>query len=127
MNQEKKREGGFTLIELLVAIVVVGILTAVAIVGIGGLTGTAKVATCQATLDSSRASVASYYAAQSPNAYPDSFTSMETQKDLTLQGGVVDGGTTLSDNGTPATWTITLGAAGALTVTGSAQAVAACK
>jgi prepilin-type N-terminal cleavage/methylation domain-containing protein len=129
MDQEKKKEeGGFTLIELLVAIVVVGILTAVAIVGIGGLTGTAKVATCQATLDASRASVASYYASQSPNAYPATFGAMVTAGDLTLQGGVLNpgGGATLTDNGNPVTWTITLGAGGALSAAGNAQVLATC-
>ena len=119
MNQEKKREGGFTLIELLVAIVVVGILTAVAIVGIGGLTDTAKGATCQATLDASRASVAAYYAANS-STYPDSFTSLEGQNDLTLQGGVKDTGGTLTDSLTAPKWTITLTpATGALKATGT--------
>ena len=47
---EERSEKGFTLIELLIAIVVVGILTAVAIVGIGGLTNTGKTASCQSTV-----------------------------------------------------------------------------
>ena len=119
MEQEKKkREGGFTLIELLVAIVVVGILTAVAIVGIGGLTSTAHKASCKATMDAARAGVAAYYAAQTPNAYPDTFGSMQTQNDLTLQGGVSGTGTDLT-NASPATWTISLGAGGVLGATGA--------
>jgi hypothetical protein len=63
--------------------------------------------------------VAAYYAAQSPNTYPDTFGSIQTQNDLSLQGGVSGTGTALvSDNGTPAKWTITLGANGALNATG---------
>ncbi len=114
---EERNEKGFTLIELLVAIVVVGILTAVAIVGINGLTNKGKDASCQATLDASRAAVAVHYA--NNNAYPANFTDMTSTGELQLQGGVtkVDGPpATLSANG----WTITLGANGALTAAGSA-------
>ena len=121
MNQEKKkREGGFTLIELLVAIVVVGILTAVAIVGIGGLTSTAHKASCKATADSAAAGIAAYFAAQTPNAYPATFTQVITAKDLQVQGGVTDNGATLTSDasGTPS-WTISLGSGGVLTASGA--------
>ena len=43
---KERREEGFTLIELLIAIVVVGILTAVVIVGIGGLTDNGNGSAC---------------------------------------------------------------------------------
>ncbi len=115
MNEyiENRNEKGFTLIELLVAIVVVGILTAVAIVGINGLTNKGKDASCQATMDASRAAVAVHYANNS--AYPAAFADMTSKGELQLQGGVQDGGTTLSANG----WTITLGNNGVLTAAGA--------
>ena len=103
------RENGFTLIELLVAIVVVGILTAVAIVGIGGLTSTAHKASCQATMDSTRAGVAAYFAAQTPNNYPGSIANMISQNDLALQGGVSQAANTIKSDGTATPdWTITV-------------------
>ena len=124
MNEylEDRKEQGFTLIELLIAIVVVGILTAVAIVGIAGLTNTGKAASCQATIDASRAAVAVHYANTTPNAYPTAFTDMTApatgQPELVLQGGVTNPTpTTLTANG----WTITLGANGQLTATGAAN------
>jgi prepilin-type N-terminal cleavage/methylation domain-containing protein len=116
-------EHGFTLVELLLAIVVVGILTAVALVGIGGLTDTAKTATCQVTMDASRAAVISYYSKQNPHVYPATFDVMtsETPPDLVLQGEVQHPSpVTLSSGGSPTKWTITLDpATGTLAATGA--------
>jgi prepilin-type N-terminal cleavage/methylation domain-containing protein len=75
---EKRNEKGFTLIELLIAIVVVGILAAVAIVGIGGLTNTGSKASCKVSADSATAAAAAYYANQTPNAWPTDFSVMTT-------------------------------------------------
>ena len=58
---KERRDEGFTLIELLIAIVVVGILTAVVIVGIGGLTDTGKKSACQASRDAAKAAAAVHY------------------------------------------------------------------
>jgi prepilin-type N-terminal cleavage/methylation domain-containing protein len=122
-REEFNEENGFTLVELLVAILVVGILTAVALVGIGGLTDTAKGATCQTTLDASRAAVVSFYSKQSPHAYPTSFDAMTAgaTPDLVLQGGIQHPtALTLESGGSPTKWTIALNpATGALSASGT--------
>jgi prepilin-type N-terminal cleavage/methylation domain-containing protein len=122
MGGGQTNERGFTLIELLVTILVAGILTSVAIVGIGGLTDTAKSATCRPTMSAARMAVTSYFAKQTPNAYPSGFDVMVSSKDLELQGGVQNPtATTLTDGGSPARWTITLNpATGVLTAGGPA-------
>ena len=59
---EEREEQGFTLIELLIAIVVVGVLTAVAIVGIASLTNQGEASACKASVDAAKAAQAVYYA-----------------------------------------------------------------
>src|ERR1700710_1589938 len=44
-------DSGFTLIEILIAIVLVGILSAVAVIGVGNLTSKAKASVCSAERD----------------------------------------------------------------------------
>ena len=100
MNQymEERNEKGFTLIELLVAIVVVGILTAVAIVGIAGLTNKGEKSACNATLDAVSAAQAVHYS-NNNGAYPTGFAQMVTDGELTLAGGTTASATQIKGNG----------------------------
>ena len=110
-REKNNAEHGFTLVELLLTIVVVGILTAVAIIGVNGIADTSKKATCQTTIDASRAAVISYYSNQSPHVYPISFDVMTAGANptLQLQGGIQHPTPlTLQSAGNPTKWTNTL-------------------
>jgi prepilin-type N-terminal cleavage/methylation domain-containing protein len=101
--KEERNEQGFTLIELLVAIVVVGILTAVAIVGIAGLTDGGKSAACQTSVDAAHAASAIYYS--NHKAYATTIQELVDEKDLDLQGGVTVADAVMN-SGTD--WTVTM-------------------
>ena len=113
---EDRNEKGFTLIELLVAIVVVGILTAVAIVGIAGLTNKGTKSACAATQDAIQAAQAVHFA--NNNAYPANSLAMTApatgQPELVLSGGATDNvaGTLITGSGG---WTLAVNAAGTAT------------
>jgi general secretion pathway protein G len=64
---EKKRsgEGGFTLIELLVVIVILGILAAIVVFAIGGLTDSSTKSACNADANTLKTAEDAYYATPS--------------------------------------------------------------
>jgi type IV pilus assembly protein PilE len=114
---EERNEKGFTLIELLVAIVVVGILTAVAIVGIAGLTNKGTKSACAATQDAVQTAQAVHFA--NAGSYPANFGAMlsTTPPELVLSGGATptpDAATATTITGSGG-WSITVNAAGTAT------------
>ena len=62
-------EGGFTLIELLIVIVVLGILAAVVVFALGGVTGKSTIAACKADGTTITTAMAAFEA-QNPNVQP---------------------------------------------------------
>lgn len=108
---EKRRDQGFTLIELLIAIVVVGILTAVAIVGISSLVNSGETAACQASSDAAQAAGAVYYANNNGSAPADLAAMVGDELVLptgvTVVGNVMSAGSNWTRTYVPATntWT----------------------
>ncbi len=102
LKQLQARRGsdeGFTLIELLIAIVVIGVLSAVVIVGIGGLTNNGKAGACAASRDATKAGEAVHYS-NTGGTYPATVQAMVTANELELSGGTVVDGTGLIVTGT---------------------------
>jgi prepilin-type N-terminal cleavage/methylation domain-containing protein len=105
-RDQLERDHGFTLVEIVIAIVLVGILSAVAVVGIGALTEKGSSAACTASLDGAKAGSVVYLASNA--AYPTTLAQMTagSAPAYTLPTGV-----TLDGTGTVATgqgWTLTI-------------------
>ncbi len=74
-RREQTHESGFTLIELLMSIVIVGILSVVAIVGVGGLQEKGQTAACATSLEAATSATEMYYSV-SGGKYPQTFADL---------------------------------------------------
>ena len=107
VSRQSRNNDGFTLVEILIAIVLVGVLSAVVVLGISKLTGKASSASCSASADAARtASLASY---TQRLTYPTSFA------DLTQSSGanppllvLPSGGTAVGRTVATKDWTLTM-------------------
>ncbi len=63
-------EKGFTLIELLVVIVILGILAAVVVFAVNGITNKGKASSCDIEVRTVNTALQAYYAKVDPSAYP---------------------------------------------------------
>jgi general secretion pathway protein G len=70
LEKHRSNEGGFTLIELLVVIVILGILAAIVVFAIGGLSDSAKSTSCTADAKTLQTAEDAYYAAPDANGNP---------------------------------------------------------
>ena len=82
-------ESGFTLVELLVVIVILGILAAVAVFAVGGITDKGKASACKADLKSVEVASEAYFATN--GAYADDVPALVTAKFLRQAPGTGNG------------------------------------
>jgi general secretion pathway protein G len=69
--EDRKSEKGFTLTELLVVIAILGILAAVVVFAVGGITDNSKSSACAAEKQTIQTAEEAYYAQQNPHKYTD--------------------------------------------------------
>ena len=62
MRKKRSREGGFTLIELLIVIVILGILAAIVVFAVGGITDRGNQSACKSDLKNVEVAQEAYYA-----------------------------------------------------------------
>src|SRR3979409_2702359 len=65
LRKAREDEGGFTLIELLIVIVILGILAAIVVFAVGGITDKGVAAACKSDLKPVETAQEAYYAASS--------------------------------------------------------------
>jgi len=82
MRKQRAGEGGFTLIELLIVIVILGILAAVVVFAVGGITDKGKASACKSDLKTVETAQEAYYAGSNlgNGAYAGSVAALVTAK-----------------------------------------------
>lgn len=85
-DPDRPRADGFTLVEIVIAIVLVGVLSAVVVVGVSRITGKGESAACTASRDAAESASVSYFALH--GQYPDTIPQMVSGDQLTLADGV---------------------------------------
>ena len=75
-EDEEVSESGFTLIELLIVIIVLGILAAIVIFSLTGVTGQSQAAACSSDAKTVETAISAYQAEN--NAFPASLTALTT-------------------------------------------------
>ena len=107
--KQPERESGFTLVELLMSIVVVGILAAVAMVGVAGLQEKGQTAACSTSLEAAKSATEIYYSITG-GKYPQTFANLTSPPSghplLDPAPGVITSATTLE--GKDGNWTVTM-------------------
>ncbi len=100
----RRSDGGFTLVEILVSIVVVGVLSATVVVGIGGLSGKAGGSSCTASADAARTAATAYWTTS--GSYPTTIRQLVDARLLQQADGTnLDAsGSAITGNG----WTLTI-------------------
>lgn len=106
LQAARREDRGFTLIELLIVIIILGILAAIVVFSVRGITDNGDTAACETEHRIVATALEAYYAAQTPPAYP-------AANDL---GALVDGGF-LQDEPNEYVTGFTFGANGSPTVT----------
>ncbi len=103
-ERQAPHDRGFTLIEILIAIVLVGLLSAVAVIGVSALTGKASRSSCDASADAARAGSAVYLV--QTGVQPTTLQAMVDAGVLALADGLAldDAGTSVVGEG----WTMTI-------------------
>lgn len=108
IHEARKNESGFTLIELLIVIVILGILSAVVVFAVGGISDRGNVAACKTDRSTVEVAVEAYKA--KTGNYPADFAALTASPNQFLRAAPT---ATVAEN----KYEITLGAGGVVTAT----------
>ena len=72
LSAARRNDGGFTLIELLIVIIILGVLAAIVVFSVRGITQNGEEAACKTEFRTVNTAIEAYYAEQDPRAYPAS-------------------------------------------------------